>query len=388
MKEKDYADTGHRSESDELFEEIFQLARKPDQKAKKAAAPETRITSPHREGAKKVSPLSRKPLVASALQRRTATPTGKKTEGRKTPLQKPRSKWVSKLLIVLLLLVAAAAAASFLLPSSDLMSFFHNTQKPPAVRKQVPRRSTPSSVASLPEKRPLQTPTTVAQTLPPQKQEARSGAQPVPGSFPPVEAVKRSEMTKETPRGGTKEAETQAATIPPAGGIRERTTQDSKSERNASSPVPEEAKSYPYSVYLGSFRKEDAVRKALALYRERGLSPYLVRRDFGAKGVWLRIYAGHFETREEADVFIKKIQIPEAETNHTRYAVFIGAYSSLAQAQAKARSLSEAGCHPYIIGEKPPRIRVYTGAFYREEDAKIELAWLASKGVKGRIVER
>jgi cell division septation protein DedD len=407
MEKKDYSDTGQRSDSDELFEEIFRLARKSDQKARKAVGSEIKVTQQHREGTKKVSSPRRKQVVeAPPLKRRTGTPTGKETRERKTPLRQPRSKRVSKLLILLLLLAAAAAAASFLLPSSDLMSFFNRSQEPPAVRKQVPKRSTPKITAGLPEKRPLQTARTLPQVPPPQKHEAGSAAQTATGAFPPVEAVKRSEqdngslkktepgslpsieMTKEAGKDAMKEAQTQAATIPPAGGKGERTSQESKSERNASSPIPEEAKSYPYSVYLGSFKKEDAVRKALALYRKRGLSPYLVRMDLGAKGVWLRVYDGHFETREKADIFVKKNRIPDAKTNHTRYAVLIGVYSSLAEAQARMRSLSQAGCHPYIIGEKAPHIRVYTGAFYREEDAKKELAWLGSKGIKGKVVER
>jgi hypothetical protein len=100
MKEKDYSDTGQRSESDVLFEEIFQLAVKGDRKTKNAAAPEIRNIPRNREGAKEVSAPNRKPVEAPALKRRAATPTGKRTGERKTPLQKPRSKRVSKLLIV------------------------------------------------------------------------------------------------------------------------------------------------------------------------------------------------------------------------------------------------------------------------------------------------
>jgi cell division septation protein DedD len=421
MKKKDYSDTGQRSESDELFEEIFQLARKRDQKTKKAATSQIKVTPRYGEAAKKVSAPSRKPAEASALKRRAATPTEQKSEGSKTPPPKPGSKRVPKLLLVFLLLVAAGASGTLLLPRFDLMSLFHKTQGSSAVKKEIPKRPTPPTVAKRSKKRPLQTPTPVPQSPPPPKPEARSAAQPATESLPAVEAAKGSErdnaslkkaetgflppveMAKETAKSDKQNVEIPAPTVPPAGmqeatahrkegqqgaQIKKENVKENKSGANASPPSQEEAKSYPYSVYLGSFRREDAAQKALAVYSKRGLSPYLVRMDLGAKGVWLRVYAGHFETREEADALIKKIRIPEAETKHARYAVLIGVYPSMAEAQAKMGSLKDAGCHPYIIGEKVPRIRVYTGAFYREEDAKIELTWLASKGINGKIVER
>jgi cell division septation protein DedD len=198
-------------------------------------------------------------------------------------------------------------------------------------------------------------------------------------------------VTQDTAEGSKPDADVEAPSLPSAPDSKDASPageQPTAAQTAQQRKAPAEAKSLPYSIYLGSFRKEEALQQALAIYRESGLSPYVVRMDLGSKGVWLRVFSGHFETREEADAFIKKNQISEAETKHTRYAVLVGEFSWKQDAEARAKVLKDSGCHPYVIGVNPSSLRVYSGAYYRMEDAEKELAWLASKGVKGRIVER
>ena len=35
-------------------------------------------------------------------------------------------------------------------------------------------------------------------------------------------------------------------------------------------------------------------------YKKTGLNPFIVKVDLGEKGIWWRIYAGHYESREKA----------------------------------------------------------------------------------------
>lgn len=164
---------------------------------------------------------------------------------------------------------------------------------------------------------------------------------------------------------------------------------DVGSGHEARSPEADPAPtSYPYAIYLGSFRREDALQKAMETSRKRGLSPYPVRMDLGDKGIWFRVFAGYFETREKSDAFIQQHQVPDGETRNTRFAVLIGTYASRPEAETRARFLASKGCYPYIIEDGPAHLRIYTGAFYREEDAKGELSWLASKGISGKVVTR
>jgi hypothetical protein len=82
--------------------------------------------------------------------------------------------------------------------------------------------------------------------------------------------------------------------------------------------------SYPYSVYLGSYKTRERAERAISEYRNKGLSPYWVKVDLGDKGVWYRVFSGYFQKREQANEFIKKKQIAESKSRHTRYANLIG----------------------------------------------------------------
>jgi len=57
----------------------------------------------------------------------------------------------------------------------------------------------------------------------------------------------------------------------------------------------------PYSILLSSCQLQESVQKVLANYKETNLDPFVVKVDLGEKGVWWRIFTGHFETREIAN---------------------------------------------------------------------------------------
>jgi cell division septation protein DedD len=61
-----------------------------------------------------------------------------------------------------------------------------------------------------------------------------------------------------------------------------------------------EESSGPYSILLSSCRLQESVQKVLTKYKKAGLNPYAVKVDLGKKGIWWRIYAGHYESREKA----------------------------------------------------------------------------------------
>ena len=61
-----------------------------------------------------------------------------------------------------------------------------------------------------------------------------------------------------------------------------------------------EESSGPYSILLSSCRQQESIQTVLTKYRRAGLNPYAVKVDLGKKGVWWRVYAGRYETREKA----------------------------------------------------------------------------------------
>jgi hypothetical protein len=241
----------------------------------------------------------------------------------------------------------------FLLPALKLPDVFAPAPKPSPLKLEMPPKPPDQAVVPAPPPPPE----------PEEQQEVGKG--PDQEALPSVAPTKQGEPAKaiEIPKAAdaTKSVEPMAEKEPP---------------------------SYPYSIYLGSFRSEDVLQRALEAYREKGLLPYPARVDLGQKGVWFRVFSGHFETREKAAAFIRERRIADGETRNTRFAVLLGRYSSRREAQETLGPLIGRGCHPYIIEENAASFRVYTGAFYRDEDAKAELAWLASKGITGRIVKR
>jgi cell division septation protein DedD len=153
-------------------------------------------------------------------------------------------------------------------------------------------------------------------------------------------------------------------------------------------PPPWTEEAYPYSVYLGSYRTPEKLKKAVTIYGRMGLSPYWVQVDLGKKGKWFRLFTRFFRTRAEADAFIRENRIDGAASKHTKYAVLIGTYKSEKEIKTKGRELRAGGYSSYEVKGKGGVSRLYTGAFYQMARAQKHKADLASKGIQGEVVER
>jgi len=162
------------------------------------------------------------------------------------------------------------------------------------------------------------------------------------------------------------------------------------SRSNAPEPVAPKpsALKYPYSVYLGSFKAADAVKKAMSEYQGKGLSPYWTKVDLGDKGVWFRFFTGYFQTKEEAEKFIRDRNIQGASLGITKYANLIGIYSSDNEVEDTRKLLESAGFYPYTIKGPSGNSYLYSGAFDRKEYAEKERIILASKGITSKTTER
>jgi cell division protein FtsN len=150
----------------------------------------------------------------------------------------------------------------------------------------------------------------------------------------------------------------------------------------------ERDKSYPYSVYFGSYKSRERAESAISEYRKRGLSPYWVKIDLGDKGTWYRVFSGYFEEREQANEFIKEKQITDSESRHTKYANLIGLFAFQKEIEEEKLRLSKLGYSPYVIPDRNGESLLYVGAFYKKARAQRQHEELASKGVHSQVVER
>jgi hypothetical protein len=145
---------------------------------------------------------------------------------------------------------------------------------------------------------------------------------------------------------------------------------------------------YPYSVYLGSYRTAERLEKAISVYQRKGLSPYWAKVDLGDKGIWFRLFAGYFTTKEAAENYIKSNHIAGAEPGSTKYVVYHGKYRSADELKERTRELISLGFCPYTVKGADGKILLYSGAFDHKEFAETEQKELASKGIKAEVVER
>jgi cell division septation protein DedD len=153
-------------------------------------------------------------------------------------------------------------------------------------------------------------------------------------------------------------------------------------------PVPnEKIQSNPYSIYLGSFRNLKRAKKAVSLYRKKGLSPNWVKVEL-SKGTWYRVYAGHFEDAKKAERYRKEHRLGEASIKKTRFANLIDIYTSSDKLEEKIQSLRNLGYSPYVIEDHHGKSLLLVGTFITREGADKQYHDLKSDGVENQVMER
>lgn len=146
--------------------------------------------------------------------------------------------------------------------------------------------------------------------------------------------------------------------------------------------------SHPYSIYLGSYNTVASVKELSSNYMKMGITSYWIKLDLGEKGVWYRLYVGCFQKREEADAYIKTWNLQDAESKNTKYANLIGSYISKEDAGKQKAYLEEKGYSAYIIIDTVDAFRLYTGAFYKQEQAEALKTDLELNGIKSLVLKR
>ena len=151
---------------------------------------------------------------------------------------------------------------------------------------------------------------------------------------------------------------------------------------------PEKIQSYPYSLYLGSFRTLDRTKRAISLYSKKGLSPYWVRVELKDKGVWFRVFIGYFKDRKEAENFAREHELTDATVKKTQYANLIGTYTSSDELEGKILSLKNLGYLPYVIKDHDSGYRLFIGALFTKSGAERLNNRLKSSGIQSQLVNR
>ncbi|UCB50233.1 MAG: polysaccharide biosynthesis tyrosine autokinase, partial [Deltaproteobacteria bacterium] len=152
-------------------------------------------------------------------------------------------------------------------------------------------------------------------------------------------------------------------------------------------PSLENYTSYPYSLYLGSFRTLERAKRAVSFYMGRGVSAYWVK-VLLSKGTWYRVYIGYFQDSERAQRFRLEKGLEETTVEKTPYATLIGIFSSSEELEDKMSALRNLGHCPYVIRDQGGKSRLCVGAFYPEYRAERQHNELKSSGVQSWVVKR
>jgi cell division septation protein DedD len=131
----------------------------------------------------------------------------------------------------------------------------------------------------------------------------------------------------------------------------------------------------------------DQAEQGVSKYRRSGLPVYYTEVAL-SKGIWYRLYAGTFESEEQAERFKKEKGLEGAEVKETPFANLIGIFTSQDKLDGKIQSLRSQGVSPYVIREADGKARLLVGAFQNEERARRQYEELKSKGIENQIVQR
>jgi cell division septation protein DedD len=202
---------------------------------------------------------------------------------------------------------------------------------------------------------------------------------------PPQKSADQADATKKTPV-----LKSDGTLIAPKSLADEKTPDASVKSKRDKPPLkslkPEP--SHPYSILLSSCRLEQSARKIVSDYQKAGLTPYVVKVKFDNGDEWLRVLAGHYQTRQEALTVKKKQQLSAAIVKKTPYTNLIGTFATEEAMRGDISRLRKLGYSPYFLKTRNDRFKLVVGAFITREGAETHSQELQSKGIQNSVISR
>jgi capsular exopolysaccharide synthesis family protein len=150
---------------------------------------------------------------------------------------------------------------------------------------------------------------------------------------------------------------------------------------------PKKFPSFPYSIRLGSYPSLERAKKAADMYGKKGLFAYWAKVEL-SKGVWYRVFTGHFKDLQQAERFRKEHGLTEAKVNKAPYANLIGIYSYGDEVDNQILLLKKLGHSPYVINGPDGESQLFVGAFLTKAGAERQGHELRSNGIQSQVVQR
>ena len=172
-------------------------------------------------------------------------------------------------------------------------------------------------------------------------------------------------------------------------------TEEIKKEVEEKNSTPKELKpeykegSYPYSIYLGSFKTIERAETAVSQYAEREIDSFPVKMDFAEKGIWYRVYSGNYTDIGSAMAFIEYNDIKDADIKKTAFACYIDSFIDNEALENAMNLLKEKKYYPYVITDHIDNVHfLFAGAFITCNGAEELSEELRADGFENKVVSR
>ncbi len=151
---------------------------------------------------------------------------------------------------------------------------------------------------------------------------------------------------------------------------------------------------YPFTIHASSFRNVDAVTRSMDEMRPAGLEVYACEAEIPGKGLWYRVFMGHFRTMRDARAAASRCKrsingfhgIPIKKP----YAINLGAFTSAGELNKMMAELKRKGYTPYKIRDirNSSKTWVLVGAFSSSGEAALINNQLQKSGFSPQVVRR
>jgi len=144
----------------------------------------------------------------------------------------------------------------------------------------------------------------------------------------------------------------------------------------------------PFIVQIASYKSIDRTMAAFFKYKVRGIDAHWNRVDLGEKGIWYRLFIGHFETKESAIKYKNDHGLAESMIVFTPWTVLV-ARSVSKQNFDEIRSVLRGNQFDYdTIKNTDGSYRLLTGAFVNKEGAEKLAQGIIALGYNAKVIMR
>ena len=151
---------------------------------------------------------------------------------------------------------------------------------------------------------------------------------------------------------------------------------------------------YPYTIHLSSWQDPREALQQMEKMKTRLDTLYITKIDLGTSGVWHRIDYGLFPNIKDAVSRLRELKSKNIIDKgafvggEVPFAIEVGTYESLQEAEDEAKELTDQGIAPYIVKERDSFFRLLCGAYPDETSAAPAVGDLKAMGFSPALKKR